>query len=157
VNNQVEIRFLDLQEQVPYHLLLLADPSKEIIDSYLSDSLIILADFEGTTVGICVLQKKGQGSAEIKNIAVETTHQGKGIATLLLKHIIEKAKLEGLQKINIGTGNSSIGQLYLYQKVGFEIEFVKKNFFKENYPDPIFENGIECKHMIMLSMNLVSV
>lgn len=154
MNSQLEIRLLSTKDPVPYHLLLLADPSKELVDGYLTDSFILVATLNEETVGICVLQKQENGSAEIKNIAVKLAHQGKGIATLLLKQIIEKAKLEGIEKISIGTGNSSIAQLYLYQKVGFEIDSIKKNFFKKKYPEPISENGIECNHMIMLSMNL---
>jgi hypothetical protein len=70
----------------------------------------------------------------------------------MLDHAVQTSKNKNFNTIIIGTGNSSIGQLYLYQRQGFEIFDIKKNFFVDNYPDPIFEDGIQCKHMIMLGL-----
>lgn len=53
----------------------------------------------------------------------------------------------------VGTANSSIGNLAFYQKVGFRITEVKKDFFSK-YPEPIFENGIQALDMIMFEKNL---
>lgn len=76
------------------------------------------------------------------------------IGIILLNYAIEKAKSSGYKKILIGTGNSSINQLYLYQKVGFRITSIKADFFTENYNKPIVENGIECRDMIILTKEL---
>ena len=78
--------------------------------------------------------------------------QGQGIGKLLLRDATVKAK--GFKKIIIGTGDAAIKQLYLYQKEGFEIFDIKKRFFLDNYPGPIYENGIQLKHMIMLKKEL---
>ena len=52
--------------------------------------------------------------------------------------------------------NISTMQFALYQKMGFEIQEIWKNYFVNNYPEAIFEHGIQCKDMIRLSMDLGS-
>lgn len=56
----------------------------------------------------------------------------------------------GCTNLITGTGNSRIGQLDLYQKEGFDIPKIVKNFFLKNYKEPIFENGIQYKHRFKL-------
>lgn len=138
------------KEKKPYNLLLLADPSKKIIDEYLVNSEIYNAKLNDEIVGVFVLYPLLNNSVEIKNIAVLDKYQGKGIGSLMLENAIQIAKKKKYVSIYIGTANSSIGQLYLYQKKGFDISEIKKDFFIENYSDPIYENGIQAKHMIML-------
>jgi len=148
------IRPLKKDEKIPYTLLLLADPSKELIDQYLAVSTLYIAEEAGIVFGVYVLTPVDSNIAEIKNIAVCETHQGKGIGTLLLRHAEDTARKNGYKKLIIGTGNSSIRQLYLYQKMGFEICGIKKDFFIINYKEALWENHIQCKHMILLSKTL---
>ncbi|OZB89967.1 hypothetical protein CJP46_35970 [Paenibacillus sp. XY044] len=42
--------------------------------------------------------------------------QGKGIGKLLGKHTVQNATELGFKTIEVGTGNSGVGQLALYQK-----------------------------------------
>lgn len=142
------------QSSIPYELLLLADPSREIIDTYIFDSRLFIATAEGETIGCYVLSQVDQATVEIRNIAVREPHQRKGIGKLLLADAIRRSKLEGFQTIVIGTGNSSLGQLYLYQKSGFRISAIRPDFFTQRYKEKIIENGIECRDMIVLSREL---
>lgn len=153
MNTDIKIRDLKKAEEIPYDLLLIADPSKKNIDTYILRSIIYVAEFDGQTIGCYVLQFD-KDSAEIKNIVVDENHQGKGIGTILLKNAIERAKDHGLKMIMIGTGNSSIGQLHLYQKVGFRITSIIPDFFRKHYNEVIIENGIECQDMIVLTKEL---
>lgn len=93
-------------------------------------------------------------TAEIKNVAVEPALHGQGIGSSLIEHTMKAAAQKQYRNIVIGTANSSIGQLYLYQKLGFEITEIKTDFFIKNYSEPIYENGIQAKHMLMLSRNV---
>ena len=105
-------------------------------------------------IAVFVLQTICSDTVEIKNIAVDTAFQGQGIGQGLLKDAINLSKEKGFKKIIIGTGDAGIQQLYLYQKVGFEIYDIKHGYFIDNYLEPIFENGIQLKHMIMLKKDL---
>ena len=139
-------------QAIPYEFLLLADPSRKMIDQYIFQSQIYIARHSSSIIGVYVLHAVGESDrVEIKNIAVKEEHQGKGIGKYLLQDAFQKAIKQGYKHIMIGTGNSSIGQLYLYQKLCFEIEEVKKAYFSKNYAEPIYENGLLCKDMIILA------
>jgi aminoglycoside 6'-N-acetyltransferase I len=143
-------RKLTKQESIPYHLLLLADETKEIIDRYAKDGEIYILESKSQIIAVYVLQVIDTERIEIKNIAVDRSYQGQGIGRFLLRDATKRAREKGYGTILIGTANGAIKQLYLYQKEGFDITAIKKNFFIDNYPEPIYENGILCKHMIML-------
>ncbi len=154
LTQEITINELKDKELIPYDLLLVADPSRRNIDKYISGSMIFAAALSGVIVGCYVLCSVDKKTLEIKNIVVDEKFQGKGIGTILLKDAITKGKANGFKEIIIGTGNSSIGQLYLYQKAGFRITGIKVDFFRDNYGDPIIENGIECRDMIVLTRTL---
>lgn len=145
---------MDDGSAVPYHLLLLADPEKAAIDKYISDSLVFLAYYDGKIIGVFVLFHIDENTIELKNIAVDENMHRQGIGRFLLNYACRFAKENNYKRFIIGTGNSSINELYFYQKMGFEIFDIKKNFFLENYTAPIIENGIQDKHMLMLEKYL---
>ena len=148
------IRLLDKDKKIPYDLLLLADETIEAINKYIHNSDIYILDQKDKIIAVCALQTINDDIVEIKNIAVDTVFQGQGIGQRLLKDAIKIAKEKGFKQIIIGTGDAGIKQLYLYQKVGFEMNEIKYRYFIDNYPEPIFENGIQLKHMIMLKIDL---
>ena len=151
---EIYVKQIALTEAIPYELLLDADPSRSAIEKYLSFSEIHIAVLKGKTIGVLVLFPLDIHTLEIKNIAVAEKFQGKGIGKILLNTATRIAMNRGLTSITIGTSNASVAQLSLYQKKGFEISGIKLNFFTDNYPEALFENDIQCKHMIMLEKKL---
>lgn len=152
----VIIRPIEENEPVPHHLLFDADPSRALVDGYLPASMVFVAILDDKVIGVYVLYPIDSSVIEIKNIAVAGELQGKGIGTLMLKDAAEQSGIMGFSTIIIGTGNSSVGQLYLYQKMGYEITGIRKNFFTDNYREPLYENGIQVKHMVMLEQQLTN-
>ncbi|NHN33676.1 GNAT family N-acetyltransferase [Paenibacillus agricola] len=150
----MEIRKLDTNESVPMELLLLADPSEQIVKEYLKRGQCYVAELSGNIVAVYVLLPTRPETVELVNIAVNENHQGKGIGKQLVNHAIENAKLQGYRAIEIGTGNSGVGQLALYQKCGFRIVGIDRDFFVRHYAEDIFENGIQCRDMVRLSQDL---
>lgn len=144
------IRPLRVGEEIPFELLLLADPSRALIEAYLPSADLYLADWEGQTIGAYVLCPLDEQRAEIKNIAVAEAWQGRGLGQILLKHAEKVARAKGFDTLLIGTANSSIGQLYLYQKMGFEMLEIRKGFFLENYAVELWENGLRVRDMVVL-------
>lgn len=153
-NQNIFFAKLEKDAPIPYELLLLADPSKELIEEYLKQSDIFTATRNGEMLGVIVLFHLTPETVEIKNLAVKPELQGQGIGSYLIEKVVEIASLESKKNICIGTANSSVKQLYLYQRLGFEISAIKKDFFIENYDEPIYENGIQAKHMLMLTRQL---
>ena len=149
----IKIREIDRQNS-PMELLFLADPSEEKINEYLEIGNCFGAYEKDNLVGVYVLVFKDTQTLEIMNIAVVKDKQEKGIGKLLIADAIERAKKFKSKKLLVGTGNSSVGQLAFYQKCGFKIAGIKKDHFLKNYSKPIFENGIQCKDMVILEIIL---
>ncbi|MCM3600829.1 GNAT family N-acetyltransferase [Robertmurraya korlensis] len=150
----MNIRKLNAGESVPYELLLEADPSRKIVEKYIRRGECYIAEEANIVVGVYVILPTRPETVEMVNLSVLESEQGKGLGKKLVLHAIEIVKDRGFQRIEIGTGNSSIGQLALYQKCGFRIVGVDIDFFSKNYSEEIYENGILCRDMIRLARDL---
>ena len=150
----IQITQLTSQEAAPYDLLLLADPSKKLVAEYLSRGTCYIATFQEEIVGVLVLIRTRPETMEIVNVAVKEAYQGKGIGKQLIHYAIEKARELDIKTLEIGTGNPGAAQLMLYQKCGFRITWIDRDFFIRHYSEPIYENGIQCRDMIRMSMDI---
>lgn len=150
----MEIRKLPSESPLPLDLLLSADPSEKLVKDYVKRGQCYITEADRQIIGVYVLIPTRPETAELVNIAVTEEWQGKGIGKALIKHALQTAKSQGFKTIEIGTGNSSISQLALYQKCGFRITGVDRDFFIRHYQEPIYENGIACIDMIRLSMDI---
>lgn len=139
-------------EQAPIELLLLADPSEESIKKYLGRSLVFVGTVDGSVVGVALLELDGE-VAELWSIAVAEAHQGKGLGRMLLQHVLAEARGRGVRRVELGTGNSSLSQLAFYQRNGFRMVGVVADYFGD-YQPPVVENGIVCRDMVRLEVEL---
>lgn len=137
-----------------WQLYLRADPSERLIQKYLQTGFAFEIDDNREPIGVIILTPQSENELEIKNIAVAEGHENQGIATQLLKYARHFAKFHGYETLTIGTGSTSFKQLYLYQKLGFRITEVKKDFFVKNYSEPIYENGLHLQDMILLRQKI---
>lgn len=150
----MNIRPTQPRETLPASLLLLADPDWSQVENYLDKSSWTVAEEQGRIVGVCGLMPLDTASAEIVNLAVDPDRQGKGIGKRLIASALEQAQSRGCEKVIVRTGNSSLNQLGLYQKCGFRMVRIERDYFVNNYPEPIFENGIPCRDQIILEMTI---
>ena len=141
-------------EEVPWNLLLDADPSRTRIESYLSDSLTRIAKRDDDVIGVYALKRIDEITFELMNIAVAEVYQGTGLGRRLLGHSIGLAESSGGRVIDVGTGNSSFGALRFYQRAGFRIVGVEPDFFTNNSAEPIVEYGVRCVDMVRLRLVL---
>ncbi|GIN58289.1 GNAT family N-acetyltransferase [Lederbergia ruris] len=150
----MQIRMLMKEEKPPMALLLLADPSRKIVEAYLNRGQCFIAQEKEQIIGVYVLLPTRPETIELVNLAVDENHQGKGIGKQLVLHAIAEARRLGFKTIEVGTGNSGVAQLALYQKCGFRITGIDKDFFIRHYPEKIFENGIQVVDMVRLTQDL---
>ena len=150
----MNIRKIGKNENLPFELLLLADPSRDYILEYVEKGVIFVAEIKQQIIGVYVLLPTSPEIIELMNIAVREDHQGLGIGKQLVMDAVKVARKKGYTTLEVGTGNSSIGQLALYQKCGFRMIGVDTDFFVKHYPKVIFENGIQCVDMIRLARKL---
>ena len=133
-------------------LLLEADPSELAIEQYLPISKCYVAKIAAKTIGVFVLKSKKNQVWELMNIAVEPAFQRKGFGLKLLRKAIEIATENTAKKLEVGTGAFGY-QLAFYQKAGFRVTSIDKDFFLKNYEEPIFEFGIQHKDMLRLTID----
>lgn len=151
----MDIREFLSVEELPYDLLYEADPSREAVDDYTRRGKCYGAfDSDGLPVGICVLLRTRPFTMELVNLAVCTDFQRRGVGRSLIEYAKHKSRSERCTVLEVGTANAGTGQLAFYQKCGFEIDGIDRDFFRRNYPEPILENGIECRHMVRLRIEL---
>jgi putative acetyltransferase len=78
--------------------------------------------WEGSSLlGCGAIKKLDQYHAEIKSMRTATSHQGKGIASHLLKFILNEASIRNYHRVSLETGsyNAFIPARNLYEKFGF--------------------------------------
>ncbi|MCD7971499.1 MAG: GNAT family N-acetyltransferase [Candidatus Azobacteroides sp.] len=148
------IRPLEKEEEIPFSLLYLADPSEVAVKDYLKRGRCYAGYLNGELIGEYVLLPTRPFTIELINLAVDERFHKKGFGKQLVLHAIETAKNENYQVIEVGTGNAGIGQLALYQKCGFTMYSIDLDFFSSHYLEPMYENGIECKHMVRMKIDL---
>ncbi|MDG6224078.1 MAG: GNAT family N-acetyltransferase [Candidatus Thermoplasmatota archaeon] len=139
---------------IPKDLLMLADPSEEMIDSYLDRSICYVHKEKDRILGVIIMIDTRPLTREIINVSVQEDHHNRGIGKALILQAIERSKNDGIKTLEIGTGNPGAIQMLLYQKCGFRIIGVEPDHFRIHYKERIFENGIECRDMVRMRMEL---
>lgn len=137
--------------KIPYELLLLADETTEAIDLYIFHCDIYLLHDGEQNMAVMALYKNNDTELEIKNMAVINHYRNKGIGSILLNKAKEIAKANHYKKLTVGTSDTGFQQIRFYEKNGFLKTGVKKNFFIDNYPEPIYENGLQMRDMVLLT------
>lgn len=141
-------------QDIPLELLLIADPDKNSIESYIQDSICFSGQQHGQIVAVCVVNTQTKHQCEITNISVETQFQKSGVGSKLLKFALQALKSLRYKRVVLGTGTFGY-QLTFYQRFGFRFDYIDKDYFLTHYPEPIFENGIQHKDRINLYLDLL--
>ena len=151
MNREIELDFvlLNKESEYPYELLLLADETEYAINKYIHHSDVYLVNNNENTIAVFCLYKIDIHTIEIKNIAVSEHFQNLGIGSRMISFIKDLTR-NRYSTIIVGTADCGIDQIRFYERNGFQKFDRRKNFFIENYKEPIIENGIQLKDMILL-------
>ncbi|MEU6581636.1 GNAT family N-acetyltransferase [Nocardia sp. NPDC046763] len=91
--------------------------------------------WEGTELAGCgALEELDPVHGEIKSMRTATGHQGRGVGSQLLRHILAEAAARGYARLSLETGASEFYRpaVRLYERYGFE----QCGPFAEYTPDP---------------------
>jgi ribosomal protein S18 acetylase RimI-like enzyme len=138
-------------------LLLLADESLEQVRSYMqSGDLYALVERNGNAVGIVLTIAAEHGTVELKAVAVDPAQQNQGLGKRLLAAVIAELRKRGVRRAIVGTANAGIGQLAYYQKAGFRLLRIERDFFSpaRGYPAVMEDNGIRLRDMVWMDQEL---
>jgi len=148
------IQFKEIpSDLIPLSLLLIADPCEINIKQYLKGSLCFAAYLNEALVSVCVTNSNSNNDIEIFNIVSLPNMQQKGMGSKLLKFVINEYSKQNVKQLVLGTGAFGY-QLTFYQRMGFRVDSIEKDFFTENYDGPIYENGIQHHDMLRLNIRL---
>ena len=135
-------------------VLVLAEPSMSALRwslENLSDTAY-RADANGELVGAATM-RWGDEPSELVELAVSAGRQGRGYGRAILEWLLAEGRRRGRRAIEVGTGNASLGNIAFYQKCGFRMASVRRDYFWY-YREPVVENGIRVRDMLVFRYDL---
>ncbi|MBX3064276.1 MAG: GNAT family N-acetyltransferase [Anaerolineae bacterium] len=103
-------------------------------------------------IGAAVL-RWDQHEAEIVYIAVAADRRGQGVGKQMIVALMAEARSRGMRAVLVGTANSSIGNIAFYQKCGFRMDHIRRDYFSY-LTQPVIEDGIPIRDMIVFRLAL---
>lgn len=144
----MEIREVNSNKEDFMEILLIGDEEVSMINKYLEQSTIFALYDNDILTSICAVTEIDSETVEIKNLATYPQYRNKGYASKLLNFVFDRYKKD-FKAVILGTGENET-TLNFYKKRGFVQTRRIKNFFTDNYSNPIFENGKQLVDMIYL-------
>lgn len=138
----------DKKQYLP--LLLIGDESEIMIDRYLDSGTLYVGFFNGTPIAVCVTLNIAPKTVEIKNLAVEAEYRRHGYGRRMLEYAESQYSNK---KIILGTGETP-STLRFYKSCGYSYSHCIPNFFTDNYPATIIEEGVTLCDMIYLEKTI---
>ena len=137
-------------------LLLLADDAVERVHAELDEGELFTWTDGTDLVGVVHAIERGPGLVEFVRVAVAEQHQGRGIGQALLAEACATLGEEGIERVLLGTGACSVANLAFYQKAGFRMLRIERDYFTpvNGYPDGIVENGIPLLDLVWFDRQL---
>jgi ribosomal protein S18 acetylase RimI-like enzyme len=72
----------------------------------------------------------------------------------MLADVLARLRARGCRQVIVGTANAAIGQLAYYQKAGFRLLRIDRDFFApaKGYPELMVDNGIRLRDMVWMDI-----
>jgi ribosomal protein S18 acetylase RimI-like enzyme len=132
------------------------DSTAQIQSSYQLGDLYALDDAAGDPAAIVLAIALPGGEVELKSVAVAPHFQRQGVGRELLAAVLHHLRQRGTGQVIVGTSTSNIGALAFYQRAGFRMWKVERDFFTpaRGYPIGLEEDGILLRDLLWLEQNL---
>lgn len=105
---------------------------------------------DACTVGAVLMQWDALIS-EILYIAVAPDLRGQGVGRRAMQAILAEAR-QRTRAVLVGTANASLDQIAFYQKCGFRMDHVRRDYF-DYLSVPAYEHGIRIRDMLVLRID----
>jgi ribosomal protein S18 acetylase RimI-like enzyme len=128
-----------------------AEDSGVQLDGYLEAGDVLVAVERGRVVGHLQLV-----NGEIKNMAVEAGHRGRGIGRRLIEAAVERARAEGRTQLAVATAAADAGNLRFYQRAGFRLRSIERDAFTPatGYAAATLIDGVELRDRVWLDRDV---
>jgi ribosomal protein S18 acetylase RimI-like enzyme len=150
---RITLRRVEGDRTVFMPLLLEADESEAVVRTYLDDGDLFELLGEEALIGVVLLTTADPSTVEIKNIALEESHRGRGWGRAAIQAVTAHTRAGGATRLRVGTADSSVGTIAFYKACGFHDAGRIAGFF-DAYPEPVIEDGVQAHDMVMFEMEL---
>jgi Acetyltransferases len=149
-------------ESVPSHntlfllpMLLDAEEGEERIRAALLDPACVAyaVRLDGQLVGAAVVRWEEKTPSEILYIAVAAALRGRGYGKQIIQALQDELPSHGGRSLLVGTANASQENIAFYQKCGFRMYEVRRDYFSYIH-SPVLEHGIQIRDMLVLRYDL---
>ena len=143
-------------------LLYLAD-EPEPVRGYLQASegdLYVLRDAGGDSLGVTFVLPYAaeEGAVELRAVAIDPTRHNQGLGREMLAKVLDDLRSRGTRRVIVGTSNAGIGQIAFYQKAGFRLLRIERDYFtpEKGYDPDERENGLPHRDMVWFDQELAA-
>lgn len=102
----------------------------------------LVARVDGCLAGYCGLWVVLE-EAHITTLAVDKKYRGRGIASCLIKTVLEKARQKGARRISLEVRTTNVNARRLYEKFGFIVKGVRKHYYFNEDGLVMFKEDLE--------------
>jgi ribosomal protein S18 acetylase RimI-like enzyme len=125
---------------------------------YLNEGTLygVVDDASGRPRAAALTIDQSEGTTELRAVAVAEGEQGTGLGSWLVSEVCERLRDRGIRRVVVGTATSGVRQLAFYQRLGFRLERIERDFFttEKGYPADLSENGIPTRDMAWMDREL---
>jgi GNAT superfamily N-acetyltransferase len=102
-----------------------------------------------------VLPKAIEG-VELSAVVIDAPVQGQGIGQQMVKAVLARLLRAGVRRAIVDTGSCGIGQLAFYQRLGFRLWLIERDFLsvEHGHRSGITENRIPLRDMVWMDLEL---
>lgn len=108
---------------------------------------------DGQLAGAAVVRWEEDETSEILYIAVDPDLRGRGYGKQIMQALQEELRRRRGPALLVGTANAALENIAFYQKCGFRMFEVRRDYFAYIQP-PISEHGIVLRDMLVLRYDL---
>jgi GNAT superfamily N-acetyltransferase len=127
------------------------------LDAYLDAGEVLVAIAGDRVVGhLQMIETAAADASEIKNMAVEAAHRGRGIGSALIQAAIELTRERGRSTLIVATAAADVGNLRFYQRAGFRMRTVEHDAFSPatGYAPETLIDGVELRDRVWLDLQV---
>ncbi len=146
----------EIEELIP--ILKLAERSERGLRwglANLTDAVYRMDDSQ-TVIGAATMRWRDD-PCELNEIAVVMGYHGRGYGKQFVGWLLDEARRRDKSALLVGTGNSSLDNIGFYQRCGFRMDHVRKNYFsyhERDFGELVYEYNIAMRDMLVFRYEL---
>lgn len=97
---------------------------------------LLVEERDGRVIGY-IIYSDIQGEAELLRIAVDKSYRRQGIASRMMKDMLDELRESGAERVSLEVRAHNISAVRLYKKYGFRDIFIRNNYYSNPEDDAL--------------------